>query len=129
MEFCTTSVPKYITATSNKNSSSEYQLNENRKLFGFPGKLRRGFTSYKNYTDERYANDPDSKVVIGGSYLDVIKIGTTASHFNYISILPTYSSKITKLPYINDLTSLSYDETVAYSESSYAPFDTLVEDM
>jgi hypothetical protein len=127
MEFCTTSVPKYITITSNKDSS-EYKSNEDRKMFGFPGKLRRGFTSYKNYTEGRYANDPVSKTVIGGSYLDAIKIGT-ASQFNYISILPTYSSKITKLPYINDLTSLTYDETVAYSESSYAPFDTLVEDM
>lgn len=128
MEFCTTSVPKYITITSNKDSTSEYQLNENHKMFGFPGKLRRGFTSYKNYTDYRRVNTPTPKVVIGGSYLDAIKIGT-ASQFNYISILPTYSNKITKLPYINDLTTLTYDETVAYSESSYAPFDTLVEDM
>lgn len=129
MEFCTTSVPKYITATSNNSSTSEYKTNEYHKMFGFPGKLRRGFSSYKNYIENRYANKPSAKVVIGGSYLDAIKIGTATSHFNYISILPTYSGKITKLPYINDLTALTYDETVAYSESSYAPFDTLVEDM
>lgn len=129
MEFCTTSVPKYITATSNRFSTSEYKSNENRKMFGFPGKLRRGFTSYKNYTEGRYANDPSAKVVIGGSILDGIRIGSDASNFKYLSLLPTYSSKIAKLPYINDLTALTYDETVAYSESSYAPFDTLVEDM